>query len=253
VVLRRSIRIGRAPSRYRTAFRAAPGGLFERTGSPRLYRLTLPCFSPPAKIDANIGLPPHGPTERPRSASQVMSSTPHSYLTPHSHIRAILAHSVARFWCSKASQFRAKKSVTRCHDGRRSGHSGTLQETTGGTQTHTRRTGSKLGRLHRARQALVRFPESSTKYGGKTEITGGAQPLRCRQLSVSPEGFPRKKLSDTRQPKLRPAVHRRTIYCRQGVALPRLTRSYRWAGQACPPIDGHGAEDTAWCRRFPTV
>ena len=37
----------------------------------------------------------------------------------------------------------------------------------GGTQTHSRRTGSKLGRLHFVRQGLVRVPESNTKYGGK--------------------------------------------------------------------------------------
>ena len=30
----------------------------------------------------------------------------------------------------------------------------------------------KLGRLHRARQGLVRVPESNTKYGGKGEKTG---------------------------------------------------------------------------------
>src|SRR5450631_3068846 len=37
---------------------------------------------------------------------------------------------------------------------------------TGGTQTHSRRTGGKLEQLHRARQGLVRVPESNTKYGG---------------------------------------------------------------------------------------
>ena len=43
---------------------------------------------------------------------------------------------------------------------------------TGGTQTHSRRTGGKLGRLRRARQGLVRVSESNTKYGGKWRKTG---------------------------------------------------------------------------------
>lgn len=45
--------------------------------------------------------------------------------------------------------------------------SGALVGATGGTQTHSRRTGRKLGRLRYARQGLVRVPESNTKYGGK--------------------------------------------------------------------------------------
>jgi hypothetical protein len=77
--------------------------------------------------------------------------------------------------------------------GGRSGQSGTLQGATGGTQTHSRRTGRKLGRLHRARQGLVRVPESNTKYGGKGEKTGGRAAPVWRQVSVSPQGFPRKK------------------------------------------------------------
>jgi hypothetical protein len=63
-------------------------------------------------------------------------------------------------------EFGTKKPVSAAPDGRRSVHSGTLQGATGGTQTHSRRTGSKLGRLQRARQGLVRVPESNTKYGG---------------------------------------------------------------------------------------
>jgi hypothetical protein len=69
-----------------------------------------------------------------------------------------------------------------------------FRERPAGTQTHSRRTDRKLGRLHRARQALVRVPESSTKYGGKTRKPGGKDPLRCGQLSVSPQGFPSKKI-----------------------------------------------------------
>src|SRR3984893_507338 len=91
------------------------------------------------------------------------------------------------------SEFRAGKPVTRCLACRRSGHSGTLQGATGGTQTHSRRTGSKLGRLHRARQGLVRGPESNTKYGGKLGKRGGWERRCCRQVSVSPQGFPSEK------------------------------------------------------------
>src|SRR3981189_2565623 len=77
--------------------------------------------------------------------------------------------------------------------GGRSGQSGTLQETTGGTQTHSRRTGSKLRQLPCARQGLVSAPESNGKYGGKEAKTGDAlRPLRC-QVSVSPQGFRREK------------------------------------------------------------
>jgi hypothetical protein len=77
--------------------------------------------------------------------------------------------------------------------GGRSGQSGTLLETTGGTQTHSRRTGSKLGQLPCARQGLVRVPESNTKYGGNPGITGGGRGFLCRQVSVSPQGFPSEK------------------------------------------------------------
>jgi hypothetical protein len=77
--------------------------------------------------------------------------------------------------------------------GGRSGHSGTLQGATGGTQTHSRRTGSKLGRLHCARQGLVRVPESNTKYGGKGGKTGVTRRPLSGQVSVSPQGFPSRK------------------------------------------------------------
>ena len=207
----------------------------------KLYRWTRPCFSPTATFAASRARPP-------QQGFRPCIQRPNAKLRPV--IRTVSGPFLAP---QKSPDFGQTSPSPAASTGRRSCHSGTLRERPAGPK-HTRaEQDQKLGRLHRARQALVRVPESSTKYGGKTEITGGAQPLRCRQLSVSPEGFPRKKLSDTRQPKLRPAVHRRTIYCRQGVALPRLTRSYRWAGQACPPIDGHGAKDTAWCRRFPTV
>ena len=54
---------------------------------------------------------------------------------------------------------------------------------TGGTQTHSRRTGSKLRQLRYARQGLVRVPESNTKYGGKRGKTGvNAAPVMLAAL-----------------------------------------------------------------------
>jgi hypothetical protein len=68
-----------------------------------------------------------------------------------------------------------------------------LWERTGGTQTHSRRTRSRLGQLRCTRQGLVRVPESNTKYGGKRRKTGVASCPLCRQVSVSPQGFPSEK------------------------------------------------------------
>jgi len=77
--------------------------------------------------------------------------------------------------------------------GGRSAQSGTLLGATGGTQTHSGRTRSKLRQLHCTRQGLVRVPESNTKYGGKRRKTGVASGPQCRQVSVSPQGFPSEK------------------------------------------------------------
>jgi len=64
--------------------------------------------------------------------------------------------------------------------------SGALLGATGGTQTHSRRTGRKLGRLRYARQGLVRVPESNTKYGGWRGITGvNAAPVMDPSISES--------------------------------------------------------------------
>jgi len=115
--------------------------------------------------------------------------------------------------------------------GGRSDQSGTLQEATGGTQTHSRRTGSKLGRLHRARQALVRVPESNTKYGGKRGKPGGpAAPWLLPSISESSQIPKRKNCFRVRRFRASPAVHRATIYCVRGLALGRLRGSYGVAG-----------------------
>src|ERR1700756_3026394 len=103
---------------------------------------------------------------------------------------------------------------------------GTLQGVTGGTQTHSRRTGSKLGRLHCARQGLVRVPESNTKYGGKRGKPRGAERLRYRQVSVSPQGFPSEK----------------NLYARVGSSFARCSQgSYLLWGQGLLPGDSHEA------------
>jgi hypothetical protein len=52
----------------------------------------------------------------------------------------------------------------------------------------------RLGRLQRARQGLVRVPESNTKYGGSGGKPGGDARSRYAQVSVSPEGFPSEKI-----------------------------------------------------------
>lgn len=72
--------------------------------------------------------------------------------------------------------------------------SGALLGATGGTQTHSRRTGRKLGRLRYARQGLVRVPESNTKYGGQDGITGGSRaPVIGPSISES-SGNPNRKI-----------------------------------------------------------
>ena len=88
-----------------------------------------------------------------------------------------------------------------------------LWERPAGTQTHSRRTGRKLGHVSCARQGLVRVSESNTKYGGQRGITGGnAAPVMAPSISES-SGIPKPKKSHLGCGlELRPAVHRRTIY-----------------------------------------
>ncbi len=116
---------------------------------------------------------------------------------------------------------------------------GTHLGATGGTQTHSRRTGGKLGQLHCARQGLVRVPESNTKYGGKAGKTGAAwRPLLPASISES-SGIPkRKKLFRSLRFRLHPAVHRATIYCGEGVASSETHVELRdvRAGMPAPPM-----------------
>ncbi len=128
------------------------------------------------------------------------------------------------FSARSCPEFRANKPVTAASTGRRSGHSGTLQGTTGGTQTHSRRTGSKLRQLPCARQGLVRVPESNTKYGGNWGKTGGRRASPVPPSISESSGIPkRKKMFRALRFRLHTAVHRATIYCARGVAPSRLT------------------------------
>src|SRR5579859_6988021 len=113
------------------------------------------------------------------------------YSTPQLQRGAIFGSLFAR--PEARSELGTKRPVSAAATGRRSDHFGTLQGATGGTQTHSRRTGERLGRLQRARQGLVRVPESNTKYGGKAGKTGGHDPFCSGQVSVSPRGFPSEK------------------------------------------------------------
>ena len=101
--------------------------------------------------------------------------------------------------------------------------SGALVGATGGTQTHSRRTDWKLGRLRYARQGLVRVPESNTKYGGWGGITGGnAVPVMGPSISESSGNPKRKNCPPGCGFRLRPAVHRRGYFFGVGLALAGL-------------------------------
>jgi hypothetical protein len=131
-------------------------------------------------------------TELPSAVSKSMYSTPQTQ-TPGRYPACLLR--------APAGPYRRDKTAhTAASTGRRSGHFGTLEGATGGTQTHSRRTGERLGRLQRARQELVRVSESNTKYGGKRGKPGGAARACCPQVSVSPQGFPREKICDRSAP-----------------------------------------------------
>jgi hypothetical protein len=163
------------------------------------------------------------------------------------HVSTPQLSNLSRFWlvfsAPKVPKFRAKQPITAAFTGGRSGHFGTHLGATGGTQTHSRRTGRKLGQLPCTRQALVRVPESNTKYGGKGRKTGG-YPTPSVEPSISESSGirKRKKLFSGARFRLRPAVHRATIYCAVDVLGGLLWTDSREAtgtsGQTCPQTDG---------------
>src|SRR2546423_367819 len=92
-----------------------------------------------------------------------------------------------------------------------------------------------LEQLVGARQALVRVPESNTKYGGNPGKPGGrATPWMPPSIGESSQIRQAKKFVGAGHFLLRPAVHSRTIYCRRGLASARL----KGAGLTCRPIHG---------------
>ena len=101
---------------------------------------------------------------------------------------------------------------------------GTLWERPAGTQTHSRRTGRKLGQLRCTRQGLVRVSKSNTKYGGQRGKTGAyAAPVIAPSISES-SGIPKRKKSFFwRGEGLRPAVHRQVFIRRPGLHFGELT------------------------------
>ena len=166
----------------------------------KLYRWTRPCFSLAACPDGT-------PVPIFRSCFQRPNSQNPGHFWPVLALR-------------KSRNSGQKSPSPVASTGGRSGQSGTLLGATGGTQTHSRRTGSKLGQLPCARQGLVRVPESNTKYGGKAGKTGGRLTFPMPPSISESSGIPkRKKLYGAREFRLRPAVHRQLFIARKG--LPR--------------------------------
>ena len=148
-------------------------------------RWTRPCFSQRAMVDpGRIDLAPARPSSPPHGAflsdCSLSGSKDHAFNAPTQQLPDRFDGPIFRV-CSDphfASRnplgIRADTPFLRApKPGGGVISSGALLGATGGTQTHSRRTGSKLGRLRYARQGLVRVPESNTKYGGLGGITGG--------------------------------------------------------------------------------
>ena len=215
-----------------------------RTVSPQLYRWTRPCFCLAAYRCEHRSAAPCPDGTPPFRFSGHVFNAPLLFNAPLAYPSHFGPRGLQDLTLESPPKSGQKSPVPAASTGRRNDQSGTLQETTGGTQTHSRRTVPKLGRLHRARQAIVRVPESNTKYGAKYGKPEAPSPLQCRQLSVSPEGFPRKKVRVLGPRWASPRCSQENFLLRvvaaQGIALPRLTRICGGAGQACPPIDGHG-------------
>ena len=82
-----------------------------------------------------------------------------------------------------------------------------------------------------ARQAIVRVPESNTKYGGKWGKPGGqAAPCSAASISESKGIRKRKIFSHGADISPAPALHRASFYSRLGLVLGRLRRSGGRAG-----------------------
>src|SRR5258708_14646032 len=183
----------------------------------KLYRWTRPCFSLHVLTERRFRFSGHAfnaPTVKPEPFWPVFSAP-------------------------NVPKFRTKKPITRCPDRRTEWSIWTLLEATGGTQTHSRRTRSKLGQLRCARQALVRVPESNTKYGGNLGKTGGAPHPQCRQVSVSPQGFPSEKNCLQRADlSFAPLFTGQLFIPLQGLPRRDSRDATGVSGLACPATDG---------------
>ena len=67
------------------------------------------------------------------------------------------------------------------------------QGASGGTKNHPAPNDPKLGQLRRARQGLVRVPESNTKYGANWGKPEGARPLRSAPSISESSEIPKRK------------------------------------------------------------
>jgi hypothetical protein len=158
VVLRRSIRIGRAPS-------SLPG--------PHLARLPDVVFerTPRTKVETTLGLRPASSTGGP---GPVLSSPPQGLVPPpggqpfptqRRNSSPEPFGSLPGAPIAPVSRQTSPRSVPRPADGVLVQEP--VWERPAGPKLNARRPGRKLGQTRPARQGLVRVPESNTKYGGK--------------------------------------------------------------------------------------
>ena len=151
--------------------------------------------------------------------STVPAPTGACFQRPNPSLKHITLDHFGPFLASRKSpESRAENPVTRASSGNRNRHSEPCQGCPAGLKTTPAPNDPKLGRLPLARQGLVRVPESNTKYGGKLGKTGVVSRPRWRQLSVSPQGFPRKKIIPSgAQTGFRPLFTGQLFIARQGL------------------------------------
>src|SRR5258708_2985252 len=110
-----------------------------------------------------------------------------------------------------------------------------------------------LGQLPRARQGLVRVPESNTKYGGKGRKTGVGCRLLFGQVSVSPQGFPSEK---NRHPSPNsgfvPLFTGQLFIAGEGLPLEDSGEATGKSGLACRPADDERPASRATLLLIPT-
>lgn len=154
--------------------------------------------------------------------------------------RAVFRHALA---LPTDPRIQGRQALPRCLD-RLGGvvNSEPFWERPAGTQTHSRRTGRKLGQVRYARQGLVRVPESNTKYGGQRGITGGdAAPVIEPSISES-SGIPkRKKFSLLVSTGLAPQFTGHVFFATGGLRFKDSRYARRFSDLPCP---GH-----PWWRR----